>query len=162
MRFPLIDRIVALEPNSQIKAVKSPTLSEEYLHDHFPLFPVMPGVLMLESMFQAAAWLLRVSDDFQFSVILLKEARNVKYSGFVRPGERLEVSAEIVKREDRLTTVKATGCVGKQGVAVARLLLECRNLADQASANATIDQIIRHKLRRELLSLYHNIPERKN
>ncbi len=162
MRFPLIDRIVSLEPNSRITAVKSPSLAEEYLHDHFPLFPVMPGVLMLESMFQAGAWLLRVSDDFEYSVILLREAKNVKYSGFVRPGEQLEVSVEIIKREDRLTTIKAVGRIGEQGVVGARLVLECRNLSDQASANATIDDIIRQRLKRELLSLYHNVGNEKS
>ena len=157
MRFALIDRIVSLEPGSRIAAVKSPSLTEEYLHDHFPLFPVMPGVLMLESMYQAAAWLLRVTDNFALSVILLKEAKNVKYSGFVRPGEKLEVTAEIVKREDRLTVLKASGRLGETSVAAARLVIESTNLADQAAVNSTIDEIIRQRLRRELLSLYHDL-----
>ena len=53
MRFTLIDRITELKPGVSITAVKGLTLAEEYLQDHFPRFPVMPGVLMLEAMFQA-------------------------------------------------------------------------------------------------------------
>ncbi|MGA2254534.1 MAG: hypothetical protein ABSG53_07735, partial [Thermoguttaceae bacterium] len=63
MRFLLIDRIVDFQPGAQITAVKSLTMAEEYLADHFPNFPVMPGVLMLEAMTQAAAWLIRLSED---------------------------------------------------------------------------------------------------
>ena len=92
MRFTLIDQIVSLEPGDTITAVKSPTLSEDYSKDHFPLFPVMPGVLMLEAMYQTAAWLVRKTDDFSHSMVLLKEARTVKYAGFVRPGQMLRVT----------------------------------------------------------------------
>ena len=82
---------------------------EEYLQDHFPRFPVMPGVLMLETLYQAAAWLICVTDDFQHSTILLKEARNIKYADFVQPGQKLVVSVEILEADQRLTTVKAGG-----------------------------------------------------
>ena len=54
--FLLIDRIIDFQPGAKITAVKSLTMAEEYLADHFPNFPVMPGVLMLEAMTQAAAW----------------------------------------------------------------------------------------------------------
>ena len=64
MRFTLIDQITLLEPDKKIEAVKNVTLSEEYLQDHFPRFPVLPGVLMLEALTQASAWLIRVSEDF--------------------------------------------------------------------------------------------------
>ena len=47
MRFTLLDRVVAIEPGKSITAVKSVTLAEEYLGDHFPRFHVLPGVLML-------------------------------------------------------------------------------------------------------------------
>ena len=159
MSFVLIDRIVALEAGSSITAVKSPSLSEEYLQDHFPQFPVMPGVLMLEAMCQAASWLLRVTDDFSHSVVLLKEARNVKYSGFVRPGEMLTVFAEIQKREDRQTTIKATGRIGDKKVVSARLILEQRNLADENPDQATIDGILVKRQKRDLSMLYSAMPE---
>ena len=53
MRFTLVDRIVLLEPGAKIVTVKTLSLAEEYLADHFPRFPVMPGVLMLEAMTQS-------------------------------------------------------------------------------------------------------------
>ena len=77
MQFSLIDRILELEEGSHIKAVKTLSMAEEYLKDHFPRFPCMPGVLMVESMFQAAAWLIRKSENFTNSMVVLKEIRNL-------------------------------------------------------------------------------------
>src|SRR5687768_18405394 len=79
MRFCLLDRICSLEPDVELTAVKNVALTEEYLADHFPEFPVLPGVFMLEAATQAGAWLLRLSEDFAHSIISLKEAKNVKY-----------------------------------------------------------------------------------
>src|SRR5205814_9521503 len=89
MRFHLIDRILELEPGKRIRMVKNLTLGEEYLADHFPTFPVMPGVLMLQTLVEGAAWLLRITEDYQHSVIVLREARNVKYGSFMQPGHRM-------------------------------------------------------------------------
>ena len=74
MRFHLLDRIVEVQPGRSLQAVKNLTLGEEYLADHFPGFPVMPGVLMLQTLVEAGAWLLRVSEDFRHSLIVLREA----------------------------------------------------------------------------------------
>ena len=71
MRFTLIDRIASTSAGCPITAVKSLTMAEEYLADHFPNFPVMPGVLMLEAMTQAGAWLVRPSEDFAHSMVVL-------------------------------------------------------------------------------------------
>ena len=68
MRFHLIDRIVEVRPGQTLQAIKNLTLGEEYLADHFPSFPVMPGVLMLQTLVEAGAWLLRLSEDFRHSV----------------------------------------------------------------------------------------------
>ena len=70
MKFVLLDRIVALSPGERIRAVKAVTATEEYLADHFPSFPVLPGVLMLEALAEAASWLVRVSQDFACSIVL--------------------------------------------------------------------------------------------
>src|ERR1700722_18887569 len=98
MRFNLIDRIVEVCPGRSLRAIKNLTLGEEYLGDHFPGFPVMPGVLMLQTLVEAGAWLLRLTDDFSHSVIVLREVKNIKYGSFMEPGKQMTVSAEIVGR----------------------------------------------------------------
>ncbi len=94
MRFHLIDRILELDPGKRIRMVKNLTLGEEYLADHFPTFPVMPGVLMLQTLVEGSAWLLRATEDFQHSVIVLREARNVKYGNFMQPGHNMTITVE--------------------------------------------------------------------
>ena len=102
MKFGLIDRIIELSRGERIVAVKAVSLAEEYLADHFPTFPVLPGVLMLEAMTEAAAWLVRDAHDFSVNVILLRHARNVTYKSFVKPGDllRLEVTCRRLARGD--------------------------------------------------------------
>ena len=150
MRFSLIDRIDALEPGKQIAAVKSLSMAEEYLADHFPGFPVMPGVLMLEAMTQASAWLIRVTDDFAHSMVVLKEARNVKYGQFVQPGQTLQVSARIVEHGERQTKVKAQGELDGQVTLRGQLILERYNLAEETPQKATIDAMLIDDLRSQL------------
>ena len=94
MRFNLVDRILEVEPGKRIRMVKNLTLAEEYLADHFPTFPVMPGVLMLQTLVEAGSWLLRITEDFRHSVIALREAKNVKYGNFMEPGKSLIVTVE--------------------------------------------------------------------
>src|SRR5436190_15751842 len=100
MRFYLIDRVEEVQPGRSLRGVKNLTLGEEYLADHFPTFPVMPGVLMLQTLVESAAWLLRVTDDFRHSVIALREVKNVKYVTFMEPGRSLVVTVELAERSD--------------------------------------------------------------
>src|SRR5881227_3658975 len=94
MRFHLVDRIMEVVHGKGLRAVKNLTLGEEYLADHFPTFPVMPGVLMLQTLVEGAAWLLRISEDYRHSVIVLREARNVKYGNFMQPGHHMTITVE--------------------------------------------------------------------
>ena len=95
MRFRLLDEVTELVPGSRITAVKRLRPDEDYLKDHFPRFPVMPGVLMLEALFQASAWLVRCTDNYAHSVVLMKEARSIKYADFVAPNQQLVVTARL-------------------------------------------------------------------
>jgi 3-hydroxyacyl-[acyl-carrier-protein] dehydratase len=154
MRFTLVDKIVELVPGQRITAVKALTLAEEYLGDHFPRFPVLPGVLMLEAMTQASAWLVRATEDFAHSVVVLKEARNVKYADFVEPGHTLTLFAEILEQGETETKLKASGTVdGRQAVA-ARLVIERYNQADRNPARAGTDGHLRRKMRTLFAALY--------
>jgi 3-hydroxyacyl-[acyl-carrier-protein] dehydratase len=140
MKFILIDRIVALDPPKRITATKSLTLAEEYLADHFPTFPVMPGVLMLEAMVQAAAWLVRATQGFSRSMVVLEEAKNITYKSFVTPGRTLEVTAEAVEIGDSSSEFKAFGNSGDVEMVKARLKLRHYNLAERDSQWAETDE----------------------
>jgi 3-hydroxyacyl-[acyl-carrier-protein] dehydratase len=149
MRFNLVDRILEFEPNRRITIVKHLTLGEEYLADHFPTFPVMPGVLMLQTLVEAGAWLLRLSEDFRHSVIVLREAKNVKYGNFMEPGKTLVVTAELVEKSDSAEPGAATfrgkgECEGASTVS-ARFTLTRYNLRDRNPALQSADtRIIAH------------------
>jgi 3-hydroxyacyl-[acyl-carrier-protein] dehydratase len=158
MRFQLIDRIVDFQPGARITAVKSLTMAEEYLADHFPNFPVMPGVLMLEAMTQASAWLIRLSEDFAHSVIVLKQAANVKYGQFVEPGQTMTVTAEIISQTATETKLKAQGSVDGDITVSARLTLERYNLADRDPLEADADAKILDEMRSLLTVLYQPGP----
>lgn len=99
MRFHLIDRIDHWEPGKSLAAVKYLALGEEYLADHFPQFPIMPGVLMLQACVEAASWLWRISADFKYPVIVLRELKQVKYGTFMLPGRRMDVKVELTKTD---------------------------------------------------------------
>ena len=60
----------------------------------------MPGVLMLQTLVETGAWFLRIRDDFRHSIIVLREARNVKFGSFLEPGRRLLLSAELLEAVD--------------------------------------------------------------
>jgi 3-hydroxyacyl-[acyl-carrier-protein] dehydratase len=158
MRFTLIDRIVELEPGVKISAVKNLSMAEEYLADHFPGFPVMPGVLMLEAMTQTGAWLVRASEDFAHSMVTLKEARNVKYANFVEPGQTLTISAEVLDQNERETKLKAQGTVNGVTAVSARLVLERYNLADEDPDRRIADDVVKQGLRELFSLLYRQAP----
>ncbi len=157
MRFTLLDRIVELEPGAKLVAIKNLSLAEEYLADHFPGFPVMPGVMMLEAMTQASAWLIRAGEDFAHSTVVLKEARNVKYANFVEPGQTLTVTVEVIDQGPRLTKLKTQGVVEGTTAVSARLTLERYNLAETDPGKAIADDVVKMKLRELYALLYRPI-----
>ncbi|NNJ25510.1 3-hydroxyacyl-ACP dehydratase FabZ family protein [Alienimonas chondri] len=157
MRFSLIDRVTAVRPGESITGVKSLSRAEEYLGDHFPGFAVMPGVLMVEAMVQASAWLLRITDDFSHANITLAEAKAVKFNSFITPGQTLTVTADIHKRDGDLTTLKTIGTRDGVTCVSARLTLRCENRADRPDAKsdaAAKDDALRDWFRKEWSEVY--------
>lgn len=142
MKFQLVDRILSIEPGQRIVTIKALSLAEEYLADHFPAFPVLPGVLMIEAMVQAAAWLVRVQQDFSRSIVILQVAKNVKYSYFVQPGNILRCELTAVEITDSSAKFKGTGTVGDRQAVSGRLELRCFNLADEHRAGPEADAAI--------------------
>jgi 3-hydroxyacyl-[acyl-carrier-protein] dehydratase len=139
MRFILIDKIVSLEPGKEIKAVKNVSLAEEYLGDHFPTFPVLPGVLLLEGLIESASWLVRKTEDFAHSMILLEEAKNVKYKSFLAPGGQIEYTVQAKTIEQNVSSFIGFGTSDGIRIIEARFGLRHFNLADENSAMAATD-----------------------
>ncbi|NOX57642.1 MAG: beta-hydroxyacyl-ACP dehydratase [Planctomycetes bacterium] len=157
MRFCLVDRITKLEMGDHIEAVKAVSLAEEYLADHFPSFPILPGVFMLESLTEAAAWLVRASEDFAHSMILLAEAKNVTYKSFLKPGNLLETKVTCRRlAQDSSDFVGVGYCDGIE-VVKGRFSLRHFNLSERSDKFAAVDaRIVKHA--REQLGVLLDTP----
>jgi 3-hydroxyacyl-[acyl-carrier-protein] dehydratase len=142
MRFVMIDRIVELNSGKSLVAVKNLSLGEEYLADHFPGFPVMPGVLMLEALAQAGAWLIRDLEDFANSVVLLKQAKTIKYGSFVEPGRQLHLQVELTAHGERESSFKGVGLIDGQEMVKGRFTLTRYNLRERDPALHATDAAI--------------------
>jgi 3-hydroxyacyl-[acyl-carrier-protein] dehydratase len=141
MRFNLVDRIHEWEPGKRLTATKLLTAGEEYLADHFPTFPVMPGVMMLQAVTEASAWLWRVTTEFRHTVIVLREVKNVKYGTFMQPGHTLELASEMVKSDGEHATFKVRGNVKGGGRTVdAQIVLHGYKVEDRLPGSGTIDE----------------------
>lgn len=138
-----------MEPGVRVRAVKGLTLAEEYLGDHFPTFPVLPGVLMIEALVEASAWLVRATEDFAHSLVVLSEARNVTYKSFVSPGRVLELEVKARKIEAASSEFEGLGRCGDEEMVKGRWTLAHSNLADRDPAMADVDRTIVENMRRQ-------------
>jgi 3-hydroxyacyl-[acyl-carrier-protein] dehydratase len=144
LKFILVDQLLSLEPGKRIVMAKNVSMAEEYLADHFPGFPVLPGVMMLEAAVQTAAWLVRHTTNFAHALVVLKEARGVRYGTFVSPGNTLTITADAVEISSTRSDFKIKGTVGGGGAnnataIQARLELLHLNLADTDPSLKAID-----------------------
>ena len=155
MRFILIDKVVSLEPGKEIKTVKSVSLAEEYLADHFPTFPVLPGVLLLEGLIESASWLVRQTENFAHSMILLEEARNVKYKSFLAPGGQVEYTVKAKAIEENISSFSGFGLRAGERIVEARFGLRHFNLADEDSAMAGVDGQVIDNMKQRWKLLWH-------
>jgi 3-hydroxyacyl-[acyl-carrier-protein] dehydratase len=99
MHFGMVDRVLE-RSEDRIVTLKNVTNAEEYLRDHFPTFPVLPGVLMIEALVQAARLLLEDRLGPPARRLMLGEVRALKYGAFVKPGESLRVEVTVQRVED--------------------------------------------------------------
>lgn len=126
--FVLVDRITHFDAATGLKALKTVTGAEEFFEGHFPGAPVMPGVLLMESLAQAAGiWLLQSTDPTR-SEVLVVGIDNAKFRKPVTPGDRLDLEISLIHRRGDLFRIKGEIKVGDQRVAEARLLLSLSHL----------------------------------
>jgi len=122
VRFELIDQVVEQDA-ARIAAVKNVSSAEEYLADHFPGFPILPGVMMLEVLVQAARKLAAGRDDRPARPLVVAEVRNVKYAAMVKPGQALHVEVSLAGRDDGRWKFVGRGTVEGRTAVQAKLVL---------------------------------------
>ena len=129
--FLLVDRILELEPD-RIVGIKNVTVNEPFFIGHFPDYPVMPGVLITESMAQVAGVLVLMGiADLQHKLVLLASVEHARFRKPVRPGDQLRIEMLVLKKRSRVA--KMAGKATVDGEVVAEVELTCV-IADKPSA----------------------------
>jgi beta-hydroxyacyl-ACP dehydratase FabZ len=129
--FLLVDRIEELEPE-RIVGIKNVTINEPFFEGHFPDFPVMPGVLIVESMAQVAGVLvLSQMENRESKLVLLASVDGAKFRKPVRPGDQHRIEMVVTKR--KATVAKMHGTASVDGAVVAEAEMMCA-LTDRAGS----------------------------
>ncbi len=129
--FLLIDRVVDIQINDSLTAIKNVTVNEPFFPGHFPHLPVMPGVLILEAMAQASAILAAKglgaeADDT--TVYLFAGADKVKFKRQVVPGDQLRIEVKQARQKGRIWKMDAVSYVDDQVAASANITFTYQNL----------------------------------
>lgn len=120
--FLLVDRVVECVPGKSIIAYKNVSINEPFFQGHFPGLPVMPGVLILEALAQAAALMAAVEADKPEELIFLFTGIDAaRFRAPVRPGDRLDLHCAMLRRKLRLCKIEAKAYVDGKLVAEAEL-----------------------------------------
>lgn len=140
-RYPiiLVDRVLEIEPPKRIVAIKNVTINEPVFLGHFPHFPVMPGVLIIEALAQAAAILSFVALGKQAdreSVYYFAGIDGARFKRPVVPGDQLRLEAELIREMRGIGKFNARALVDGQVAAEAELMCAYRQIAPTAAAPA--------------------------
>ncbi|WP_300616542.1 3-hydroxyacyl-ACP dehydratase FabZ [Dokdonella sp.] len=123
--FLLIDRVVELEPNRSVVALKNVTFNEPFFQGHFPGHPVMPGVLLIEAMAQAAGTLIMLSESRepgQSVVFYLVKVDKARFNRVVVPGDQLRLEVEHKRRLRNMSQFVGRALVDGKAAAEAEFL----------------------------------------
>tara|TARA_Y100001970_G_scaffold79816_1_gene101489 strand:- start:282 stop:722 length:441 start_codon:yes stop_codon:yes gene_type:complete len=127
--FLLVDRVESYVANSNLIAVKNVTASENYFEGHFPGQPIMPGVLIIESLAQATGILISLSENNQKKdgVYYLLGINNARFKRMVVPGDVLTLEVTMVRKIRDVYKFSGVACVAGEEVACAEILTTGRN-----------------------------------
>ena len=134
MRFLLIDRITSWDPGKTAKAIKNVSLSEDFFDDHFPLKPIMPGVLLVEGMAQLAGLVIEEGvrqDTGRNLKALMSIIEKAKFRKPVLPGDTLEYRATIQSVNDDGAKANVQAFVDSDLVAECSLVFSFREISNE-------------------------------
>lgn len=138
-RYPmlLVDCIVELEPE-RIVGIKNVTINEPFFEGHFPEFPVMPGVLIVEAMAQVAGVLvLKTIENRKEKLVLLASIEQAKFRRPVVPGDQLRIEMKVTKRKASVAKMHGTATVNGTVVAEAEVMCKLADRAPVEDANSS-------------------------
>jgi len=121
-----VDRVLELDPRTRIKALKNVSINEPFFQGHFPDYPVMPGVLIIEALAQASALLAFSEQKEDDSLYFFAGIDNARFKKPVLPGDQLILNAEVERYKSGIWKFKAFACVGDDIVCQADLLCALR------------------------------------
>lgn len=129
--FLLVDRVLQMVPGKRIVAIKNVSVNEPYFPGHFPGAPIMPGVLIVESMAQAgAALLLHDMPDKASKLVYFTGIDKARFRRAVLPGDQLRLTLEVLKLRSRTCKMRGTAEVDGQLAAEAEILSALVNRED--------------------------------
>ena len=120
--FLLVDKITEMEEGKRVKGYKNVTINEPFFQGHFPEYPVMPGVLVLEALAQVGAVAVLSMEQFKGKNPLFAGADKVKWRKQVMPGDKLELECEIIKIKGPIGIGKAVATVDGKKACEAEIL----------------------------------------
>lgn len=124
-RYPLllVDKIISLEPNKKITAIKNVTFNEPHFLGHFPEHPIMPGVLIIEALAQAGALMVTCAKDFkpEDKLVYFMSIDGAKFRKPVIPGDVLELHVEAIQNRGSVWKLNAIAKVDGTKVSEAQL-----------------------------------------
>src|SRR5215831_5389751 len=133
--FLLVDRIVEMD-SERIVGIKNVTANEPFFNGHFPDFPVMPGVLIVEAMAQAAGVLvLKNIDDRESKLVLLVAIENARFRKPVVPGDTLRLEMKVIKRKASVAKMAGRATVDGQLVAEAEVMCKLADKEESQTAS---------------------------
>lgn len=147
MRWRMIDRIEEIVPGERAAGFKGVTLAEDYFEDHFPKFPVVPGVLVIEALAQLSGKLIELSvweERGLWPFPVLSMVRNAKFRRFIRPGESIRLETKLAEVRDESAVTKCRALVDGKPTTDVELLF----VFDPEGLQNALDQ-------EELISIEH-------
>ncbi len=122
--FLLVDRVIEVDPDKRIVALKNVTINEPFFNGHFPGAPVMPGVLTIESMAQAGAilGLLEKNADLTTTLVYFLGIDEAKFRRPIVPGDQMRIVVDVIRRKAVVWKMKGEVYVGSELAAEAILL----------------------------------------
>ncbi len=125
--FLLVDRVTECAPGKYVKGYKNVTFNEEFFQGHFPDNPIMPGVLMVEALAQISSGIIMTLPQYENKLVLFAGIDGVRFKKIVRPGDKLDLYAEVLRLKGPICKAKCRASVDGELVTEADLMFSVQD-----------------------------------